>query len=107
MSERSAMSPFRLLIGLTIIFIGVTLFGTNMGWWPMVVLDKLWLLWPIVLIVIGLNLLFHDEIVVSIITITLIGLGLLALTRVSNLQVGHWPFGQTFDIQHYMRYLPR
>jgi hypothetical protein len=48
----------RWIWGLIIVFIGVVLLGANLGWWSTTAVLDLWQLWPLILILWGVSLIF-------------------------------------------------
>lgn len=45
--------------GALIIFVGVVILGVNLGWWALANIGNLWQLWPLILIVIGVSIIFR------------------------------------------------
>jgi hypothetical protein len=57
----------RLFFGLSILLIGFLALGINFGWWGSDVFRSLSDLWPLLIVVIGINILFGKNSVVAII----------------------------------------
>lgn len=71
------MRSGNLLSGLIIVVIGVLLLGNSMGWWDWSVVSSLWRLWPLLLIVMGIQMLFgHNGRSQALILLVLVLLGL-------------------------------
>lgn len=64
-----------LIVGLILTALGLSYLGTNLGWWDSFPWFNVWLLWPIILILLGLRLLVRSAILFWIGAIIIIGLG--------------------------------
>ncbi len=69
------MNPFRFLVGLLILIVGVVFLGQNMGWWSQTVWQQFTFLWPLVLIILGLGIIARNSLVFLLITFGLVVLG--------------------------------
>lgn len=62
----------RLIWGLLIVLFGILLLGTNLGWWDMSVWNRLVDLWPLILIILGIGIVFQDNNPVGLILILIV-----------------------------------
>lgn len=65
------MNPMKLFWGLFLIAVGILLLGVNLSWWYFS-MGALWILWPLILIVVGIRFMVSDDYIFIIVAFLLI-----------------------------------
>lgn len=93
------MRPMRFFWGLLIAGIGLLYLGQNLGWWGGVVWERFWLLWPIILIALGLRMLIRNDGLFTALLIALLVASLVLFVQTDyfsgakEVRMGHMSFG--------------
>lgn len=98
------MRPMQVFWGLVIILIGLIFLGVNFGWWDGIAWERIWQLWPLILIALGLRSIIRNDFGFLFALIVLLAVGALAITtlpvevrnsRSSSSFMRHWGFGES------------
>jgi hypothetical protein len=97
------MNSRRLSWGLLVVAIGILLLGQNLDWWSGIAWNRLWELWPLLFIVIGLRMVVKSNGLFLLAMVAIIAVGSLMLvdnvieTRTTHSSM-HWNFGKNFHL---------